>query len=201
MLNIICKGMSSLPREFRLCYASNIVWFLISGLVVIESVLHPPRDYLFLARYVLALVSSSLSAFSIAWKPSRFLGRLSVAVYAPFILIQLIEVWIERECGFGVERYWGVDCSSLVIYPADSRFLQVLVDQLAEFVLGLGNLLLLWECHVKKGHILYDTKRFKKALREPFLSARIQDEYASAEEGDSPGRGVLKVLISLLNRY
>ena len=107
------------------------------------------------------------------------------------MLIQVVEIWIVHECGPGVEYYWGVACSSLIIYPDDGRLVQVAVDELAEFALGLLNLWLLWECHVKKGHLLYETKRFKRELHEPFLSASQEGgveglaEYVSAEEGES----------------
>ena len=181
---------SSFPKEFKVCYATNIVWIFISALVLIGSLSHPAKDKLFILRYTVAFISSFTSAIAISGKPSRFLGRLSVGVFAPFVLIQVVEIWIVHKCGPGVGSYWGVACSSLLTYPDDSRFLQVAVDELAEFLFGVANMYLLWDCHIKKGHLLYDARRFRAALRRPFLSAaegeasgNIQ-EYVSAEEGD-----------------
>lgn len=142
---------------------------------------HPAKDILFSSRYALALLSSIASVLAIKVFHKRFIGKLSIALFIPFVFLQLAEVWVVYKCEPGIDRYWGVDCDSLLIFPDHSKLLQVITDELAVFLLGLANLFLLWECHVEYGHLIYDRKRIKPAMRRRLLS----DEFISAEEGES----------------
>ena len=145
---------------------------------------HPKQDVLFLSRYILALLSSVASMLAIKGLFERFFGKLCIALFLPFILIQLVEVWVVYKCNPAIDTYWGIDCSTLLIYPDESKFIQVVTDELAVFLLGIVNLFLLWNCHMTHAHRHEKKYRnIKHVSREAFLSGH--EEYLSAEEGES----------------
>lgn len=174
----------------RLCVVCNIGWIVVSTIGVLGSISHPLKDKLFLTRYVLALASSTASLVVIKLYPKRALGLLSIALFVPFILLQLAEIWVMYKCNDEVSTYWGIDCDSLLLYPDTSgRVLQVITDELAVFFLGVVNVWVLWSCHVRSGHLLYEMKKLRKTVSpQPFLSPvsdRAFNEFLSAEDGES----------------
>ena len=176
----------------KLCIASNIGWMIISTIGAIGGVSHGSADHLFALRYALAFMSSAVSLVSIKLWPKRVLGRLSILLFAPFILIEVAEIMAVYKCSSGVDSVWGIDCSELVMYSDSSRYLEMVTDQLAVLFLALANVWILWRCHMTDAHMIYDMKRMRKtASAEPFLSAVSSDagvsEFISAdEEGTSP---------------
>ena len=179
-----------LMSAIKLCVICNIGWILVSLIGVFGTLSHPLKDKLFLSRYTLALASSIVSLVSIKLYQKRFLGTISIALFLPFVMLQLAEIWIVYKCNDDLQSYWGIDCDSLLLYPDSSgRVLQMITDELAVFLLGLVNMWVLWSCHVRSGHLLYDMKKLRKAVSpEPFLSATSDhgvNEFLSAEEGES----------------
>lgn len=167
--------------DHRLCLASNAGWILISLIGVFGSLTHPHMDVLFLYRYALALISSVLSVLNIQKYRSSFWGRVSVYLFAPFIVLQTTEILVLYKCeSSNLVSYWGIDCSTLLIYPDGTKIVQVITDELAVFILSVANLFLLIDCHSR----FYESSR--PSLYEPFLSFVSSDEFVSAEDGASP---------------
>lgn len=186
----------------KLCTASNIGWIIISTIGIVGGVSNNSDDHLFTIRYALAFASSGLSLISIKLFPKRVLGRLSILLFAPFIVIEVAEIMAVYNCSAGVESVWGIDCTELVMYRDDSRYLELVTDQLAVLILALANMWILWRCHMTHGHMIYDMKKFRKSVSaEPFLSAVSSDngvsEFISAdEEGVSPEK--VYIILSFL---
>jgi hypothetical protein len=170
-------------KSGSVCLVSNIGWILISLIGVMGSLSHPIKDVLFLSRYSLALIANILSVISIRYIHRPVLGKLSVLLFLPFLFIQLFEIWVVCKCESGLSTYRGIDCDSLLIFPDESKILQIVTDEVSVFLLSAANLILLWQCHISKGYLIYGNRPFGKESRKPLLSDN--DEFISAEEGES----------------
>lgn len=190
-----------------MCVASNAGWVFVSSVAVIGSISHGGKDYLFLVRYFAAFISSLISLIAIKVYPKRILGRLSILLFAPFVFLECLEICIVYKCAHGTDSYWGIDCSSLVMYRDDARLIEVITDQLAVLLLSVTNLWILWRCHMTQGHLIYDMKKLRKAISpEPFLSAvsspgRAISDFISADEGGEYMPSPKKVFILLFCMY
>ena len=195
-------------RISKLCIVSNVGWMFISLIGVVGAVSHSSHDYLFICRYMLALASSGLSFIAIKVYQRRIVGRLSILFFMPFILLELVELWAVHRCSSGAETVWGMDCSSLVMYRDDSRYIQLITDELAVLFLSLANLWILWRCHMTQGHVIYDSKKLRKVVSpEPFLSAVSSDreggvcDFISVDESSSPTKVYTFSLVPLAYRF
>ena len=178
-----------------LCLASNLGWALISAIGVLGSVGRSNVDMLFLYRYVLALVSNVASITAIRYYRIRMLGKLAVLLFLPFIFLQLAEIWIVYKCDAGLSEYWGVSCSTLLIYPDGAKVVQVITDEIAVFLLSIANLFLLINCHIVKGYLLYDLPR--NPSLQAFLSADSEAKYMSVED-EEHGNKVNNIFFCML---
>ena len=178
----------------NVCVGSNIGWLVVSLIGVGGSMLHPNIDILFFGRYILALLSSVLSFVAIRYYRQRIIGRSSVCLFVPFIILQLLEILVVYKCEKEPEisSYWGVSCSTLLVYPDGAKIAQVITDELAVFLLSVVNMFILVNCHILHGHLLYDLVEIKNVNRDPFLSynSAVSEEqrFISAEEGDAGNR-------------
>jgi hypothetical protein len=184
----------------KMCVASNVGWLFVSSVAVTGSVIHGSKDYLFLIRYLAAFISSLMSLTAIKVYPKRIVGRLSILLFAPFIILECMEICIVHKCGGGIDSYWGIECASLVMYRDDARLIEVITDQLAVLLLSVTNIWILWRCHMTQGHLIYDMKKLRKAISpEPFLSAISSvdgaiSDFISADEGGETMQSPKKVL-------
>jgi hypothetical protein len=171
----------------KVCVACNVGWIIISVIGSAGALNHASSDYLFIIRYSLALSSSIISLVGLRCYPKQGFGRLSILLFSPFIFLELIEMWMVSRCSAGRDSVWGVDCSRLVMYRDDARYIELLTDELAVLFLAIAYLLILWRCHITQGHLIYGMKKMRKVVSaEPFLSATSEDrgvsEFLSADE-------------------
>ncbi len=191
----------------KVCTASNSAWVFISCVAITGSLFRGSEDVLFLARYCIALVSSTLSLVAIKVYPRRILGLASIFIFFPFILLEILEICIVYKCGNGWDSFWGVDCSSLIMYRDESRLLELITDQLAVLLLSITNIWILWKCHVQQGHFIYGMRKLRKSVSaEPFLSAVSSvgnglNEFISADEDGEYAPSPKKVLIFSFRLY
>ena len=157
------------------------------------------KDALFLYRYLLSFSSSCFSLASLKYPRVRYLGVSSFVLFVPFLVMQLIELYIVYRCDMDpqLETLWGVDCDSLLVFRDDSKFIQVLTDEVAVMLLAVVNLTILWRCHIVA--ISPPKTRFSPSLQRPLLSENLSaasftsfqsasaDPYVSAEEGEANG--------------
>ena len=157
------------------------------------------KDALFLYRYLLSFSSSCFSLAALKYPRVKYIGVSSFVLFVPFLVMQLIELYIVYRCDVDpqLESIWGVDCDSLLVFRDDSKFIQVLTDEVAVMLLALVNLAVLWRCHVATP--ISSKKRFSPALQRPLLSENLSaasftsfesasaDPYVSAEEGEANG--------------
>ena len=202
------SSFSLMSSAASLCFVSNLGWIFISCLALLGSHTDSQEDVLFYYRYLLSLVSSVVSVLAIKFVRKRRLGQISVFLFVPFIFLQLAEAYVVYKCGQNpdLEKYWGVACSSLLVFREETKLIQVLTDEFAVLVLGIANLIILWRCHITFGFILYRSESKvgatqRQALRKPLLSENVSDgsggftsfisfqsasdQYVSAEEGES----------------
>ena len=182
----------------KLCFVSSLGWLCISCLAIFGSRLDTQKDVLFLYRYLLSFSSSCFSLVALKYPRVRYVGVSSFVLFVPFLVIQLVELYIVYRCDVDpqLETLWGVDCDSLLVFRDDARFIQVITDELAVMVLALVNLSVLWRCHVAVASS--PKKRLSPALQRPLLSENLSsasftsfqsasaDPYLSAEEGEAP---------------
>ena len=173
--------ISEISTASRVCLVSNIGWLVISTIGVVGSLSHSEqRDFLFVYRYSLSLLSSVISILALKFFHQRALGKLSVWLFVPFIFLQLTEIYIELKCQSNLDMvsYWGVECQTLLIFPDGAKLAQVVTDELAVFLLSLFNLVALWRCHYSYAYQVYGKPAIKKKYK-PLLS----DQFVSAEDG------------------
>ena len=182
----------------RLCLVSSLGWLFISSLAVFGSRMDTQKDVLFFYRYSLSFSSSCLSLASLRFPRIKYLGLLSVWLFLPFLVMQLVELYIVYRCDVDpqLETLWGVYCDSLLVFREDAKFIQVFTDELAVIVLAAVNLTILWRCHVTT---VPPKRRFSPSLQKPLLSENLSaasftsfqsasaDPYLSAEEGEANG--------------
>jgi hypothetical protein len=123
-------------------------------------------------------------------KRYRKLGKASVALFVPFIFLQLTEVYIVYRCDSNpnLSSFWGIECSSLLVFREESKLIQVFTDEIAVLFLALMNLFILWRHHMKPGPVKGGVKSRwinRPLLSEDFTSVLSSDAFVSAEEGDA----------------
>jgi hypothetical protein len=158
----------------------------------------PQKDVLFFYRYLLSFSSSCLSLAALKFPRVKYLALVSVVLFLPFLVMQLVELYIVYRCDVDpqLDTLWGVYCDSLLVFRDDSKFIQVFTDEFAVIVLALVNLTILWRCHVTA---MPPKRRVVPSLQKPLLSENLSaasftsfqsasaDPYLSAEEGEANG--------------
>jgi hypothetical protein len=178
-----------MSSDASMCLITNVAWMLISGLAIFGSRTDPQKDALFYYRYNLALISSFISMVAIKCGVRKYLGIASVMLFVPFIFLQLTEVYIVYRCDSNpnLSTFWGIDCSSLLVFREEAKLIQVFTDEMAVLALALMNMYILWNYHASS------TERNdpppvglrKPLLSEDFTSVHSSDPFMSAEEGDA----------------